>query len=107
MIGGGINQQLPPESARSQETYHGGKVSAGTIASDEHAGRIGAQFRGMFGNPARSGMSVLNRGRKRILRRQAILHRHDDSGGFFAQEPADGVVRLDAAAHPSAAVEVD
>ena len=49
---------------------------AGT--GDEDATRVDAELLGVLGRPDQPGIAVLNRGRVRVLRRQAVLHGDDD-----------------------------
>ena len=61
----------------------------------------------MGGDPAHRGHAVLEPGRKLVLGRQAIVDARQQKVAGQREPPAGAVVRIEAADHPAAAMDVD
>ena len=105
----GIDQHLGAQRRASvvagAQSHRGRQVGARAVAGDRDPGRIAPELPARGGEPARHGPAVLEAGGIRVLRRQAVVHRHDDRVGGPRQAAAHRVVRVEVPEHPSAAVE--
>ena len=84
----------------------GGDVAAGTPAGNRQLSGHAAQLVGVGGDPLHCGETVVGRRREASLGRVAVVDRHDDRVRLDAQVAAERIVRVVAAEHPAAAVEV-
>ena len=104
-----IDQHLGPQRRASlvagAQSHRRRQVGARAVAGDRYPGRIAPELPARGGEPARHCPAVLEAGGIRVLRRQAVVHRHDDRVGGPRQAAAHRVVRVEVPEHPSAAVE--
>ena len=77
------------------------------VAGDREARRIGADFARMRRRPGGRGVAVLVRGGKSVLRRAAIIDREHQACRPVGDQPAETLMRLDAAEDVSAGMEED
>ncbi|MCY1356614.1 hypothetical protein D9M69_430720 [compost metagenome] len=107
--GAGVQQHLQHGGEPRVARLHGagrGQRAAGAVAAQRDAGRVGTQPPGLGKNPVQRVEGVVDRGRKAPLRPEAVIHRQHHAVGPAAQQPAQRIVRIDAADRKAAAVEV-
>ena len=61
----------------------------------------------MLERPAVRGVTVVDGGRRRVLRRESVVDRQDVDSGVAAHQPAQPVVGVEVADDEAAAVEED
>ena len=109
--GGGVDQQLELQLALGVaahvDRHRGGEVAAGAVAADADAGRVDADLGGVVEGPAGGGQGVVVAGGEGVFGREAVVHRQDLGAGVGGEAAAVGVVSLEVADDPAAAVEID
>ena len=111
MIGRRIDEQLEHErrsgSISGEERDGRGQIRARARSADRDPALVDAELRGVACQPRRRREAVVEAGRERVLRRQAVLDRRDHArrlgGDRFAQLLGVG----SRATRPAAAVQVD
>ena len=78
-----------------------------TVSSDADPVRIDPELLGVRDHPLRGRPAVVERRRIVVLRSEPVVHRDDDALGPAGERARDPVVRVEAADHIAAAVEVD
>ena len=108
---GGVDQELAaqrrPALVADAEGRYRREVAARAVAGQRDPHRVAANLRGMLRHPARRGQGVVGRGGEGVLRREPVAHRYDHAAGAGAERPADRVVGVEVAEHPTTAVEED
>ena len=84
---------------------HRREIAAGGITGDRKSFRVCTEFLTVRGNPLRRRPHVVDGCRVRVLGRQAIVDRHDESARTDRVVACLPVVGVQVADHPSAAVE--
>ena len=89
----------------------GSQVAAGAVARDRDEGGVGADALGMggalLGDPLCGGVGVFSGGGIAVFGRQAVIDGDDGAADAVGQRAADGVVGVQVADDPAAAVVVD
>jgi hypothetical protein len=87
-------------------TYDRAQRAAGAVAGYRHTLRVASELARMIDRPAKCREAVVHRGWKFVLGRQSIVDAYDNGVGVLAVEARDGVVCVEIAQRPSAAVVV-
>ena len=108
-LGDAQELQAQPRAAAvaSQQRHARGQAAAGALAADRDPVGVHAELRGVLGHPHQGGVAVLERGRERVLRRQAVVDGDHDRTDLGGDPAAVRVVQVEAADDEAAAVEVD
>jgi hypothetical protein len=98
---------LGPPRSRAIKLTDRGEVSARAVAADGEPCAVGAERGRVFGDPLGRGVAIVGRRRELVLGGESVIDRHDDGTGLLGEVAADGVVGLERADYPTAAVEED
>ena len=84
-----------------------GEIAARAVAADRELARIAAVFADMVAHPLRRDFGVVDRCREPVFRRQAIADVDDDRTGLIGDARGMGVMGIEAADDPAAAMEIN
>jgi len=102
-VGHRVHEELEADRCRRTIGDDGGEVAPRRVTADgEHRA---PQLTEMLPGPARGGRRVVDGGRERVLRGQAVADAEHAAPGPVGQRPARVVVAVEVAEHPSATVE--
>ena len=87
------------------QRYRRREVPSRAGARDREPRRVAAERGCVLCCPDRRRVGIVERDGEPVLRREPVVHRHDDGARCFRQRPRRCVVRRDAADDPAAAVE--
>ncbi len=111
MVRDRIDEQLERQRGAAAVARHQrdgrGEVAAGAVAGDDDAARIDAQVCGVRGHPLQRRVAVVQPGRKLVFRREAIVDGHHLAAHAVGERAAGGVVAVEVAGDPAAAVQPD
>ena len=109
VLGCRVNHQATPQarlirhSGRSRQR----QIAAGAIARDHHLTIIGRECIEVIDDPARCGHGIFMGSREGVLRRQTIIYRHDRAPRFRGYQQAKGMMGIEVADSPAAAVKIN
>ena len=108
-LGDAQELQAQPRAAAvaGQQRDARGQAAARALAADRDPVGVDAELVRVLGDPHQRGVAVLERGRERVLRGEAVVDRDHDRTDLGGDPAAVGVVEVEAADHEAAAVEVD
>ncbi len=103
-----IDQQLERDGRAALDlgelADHGREVAAGAVAADGETFRIDAELGGVGGDVACGSETILHRGGKGMLRREAVVDRDDAAEAAVREAAREVVMAVEIADHETAAV---
>lgn len=110
-IGNGDDEYLGADGRGAgiagDQASDGGEVGARAVTGDGDAGGVESEFRAVAGDPADGIHGVVDGGGEAVFGREAVIDGEDGGSGSEGKAPAGGVMGVEIAKGPAAAVEVN
>ena len=111
VVGDGVDQHLQgqprPLAVARDQRHHGGEVAARAVASHRDAAPVDPEPLGVGHDPEKGGVRVLDRDGVLRFGSEPVVHAQHGAPGRVRDGPAQPVVGVEVADHPSPAVVVD
>ena len=109
VLGCRVNHHTTPQARFIRHSGRGGQrqVAPSAIPREYHLAVVGRECVEVIDDPARCGHGIFMGSREGVLRRQTVIDRHDRAPRFRGQQQAKGMMGIEVADRPAAAVKIN